>query len=299
MQKMIYICKNQYNKMMKRIMLLGLMLAGVSAAAQGVAAKPSNRVRTMNLQYVGSEMTSDYTFHYDTDGRLASYDRKETLKGEVSASSYTFTYDDMKDRAVLRSSEGEESEYTFLPQSSLLGTHEPFRNLAVLRDWPFYGDEYSSEGCITQFFYNDGMLLYLWAEEFTVNATESLTLNWSSDRNGCLESLSGELYDYGVWGINDIEYEETANPFSGVDPIALLLSTGCDAWWMGMAGLRPSRLIKSFSYAELDWMDAEDPGTEPVWHTVKFVYMKDPTGRILSISKVYDGEVAARIKLTY
>ena len=111
--------------------------------------------------------------------------------------------------------------------------------------------------------------------------------------------MSGEMYDGGVWGIGDIEYEEAANPFEGVDPMALLLGTGCQSWWMGLAGLRPDRLIKSYSYAELDWMEAENPDTEPVWKTVKLVYMKDPTGRILSISQVFDGEVDMRVKLTY
>lgn len=284
---------------MKKTLLLLLALVGVAAAAQNVPAKPSNRVKTMKLEYVGSGSTSDYTFHYDAVGRLASYVVKSTILGEVSTSTYTFTYDDEKDRVVMKCSDGSESEYTFLPQSSLLGTHKPFRNLAVLRDWPCYEGEYPLAGGISQFFYGNGYLTFAWGEDYTVNETESLSFDWNSDLTGGLQSVSGEMYDGGVWGIGDIEYEETANPFEGVDPMALLLGTGCQSWWMGMAGLRPDRLIKSYSYAELDWMEAEDPDTEPVWKPVTFVYMKDPTGRILSISQVFDGEVSIRVKMTY
>lgn len=278
---------------MKRI-LIGMILLLVAGAAAGA----QDRVKTMSLQSADGSYKADYTFDYNSDGRLTSYALVTNIGGGTTES-YRFRYDEAKDRIAIEGSDGVGSEYTCLPSCSVMGTHEPFACVALERVWNYHDGETEWEGSMTQYFYNDGFLQFCWSEEFTGNSTSSVTPEWHAEEPGLLYSLYGEDYDGTRWGCTAFEYdEEAANPFVGVDPVARLLPTGLATWWLGFAGRRPNLLIKGLSFFEQNWLEAEDE-VEPTWKTVKFTYLKDVKGRISSITVIIDGEVSFRVKLTY
>lgn len=138
--------------------------------------------------------------------------------------------------------------------------------------------------------YEDGHLVKCSFYDYTSDGMDVNILKWNDNGDICGYEGSDPSV---TLEYKNIEYLDTLNPFKGLDPLAYLLDIN-EFYWHGLAGKRPSRLIKGFTRSACD-NDWETKKTD----YITFEYQTDSKGRISQISRLFNGEADKTLEIEY
>ncbi len=227
-----------------------------------------------------------YTFKYDAQGRIVQIENNwdSSYDGKHHAHSWKYAYKEnsaqIKEKIWGRDVDS---------QADFQGD---FQHAVYVHEGESYDEELETYylGSNLNFTYQDGLMVKSLLYDLTSDGTDSTEYTWSPDGN--IVKIDSSDPSVGL-SITNIVYSPTDNPFTGVDPTALMFPSE-PYFRFGMAGPRPSKLIWSYTQTVEDWCE-DDVLTQQV----KIEYETNADGLISRIDKVVDGEVRLSVSITY